>query len=57
MLENKLRVLVFGDDGYEMKHENLPRTKVILDTGFKKENRNVLVHVRIVFLFKKSVGH
>ena len=44
MLENKLRVLVFGDDGYEMKHENLPRTKVILDTGFKKENRNVLLH-------------
>ncbi|GJW85856.1 hypothetical protein Tco_0159001 [Tanacetum coccineum] len=27
MLGNDLRVLVFGDDGYEINHENLPCTK------------------------------
>ncbi|GJZ39053.1 hypothetical protein Tco_0585616 [Tanacetum coccineum] len=39
MLGNDLRVLVFGDDGYEINHENLPRTKVILDTTVKKETQ------------------
>nr|GEW27639.1 putative ribonuclease H-like domain-containing protein [Tanacetum cinerariifolium] len=37
MVGNDLRVLVFRDDGYEINHENLPRTKVILDTTVKKE--------------------
>ncbi|GJR25940.1 hypothetical protein Tco_1102172 [Tanacetum coccineum] len=37
MLGNDLRVLVFRDDGYEINHENLPCTKVILDTMVKKE--------------------
>nr|GEZ25103.1 hypothetical protein [Tanacetum cinerariifolium] len=37
MLGNDLRVLVFGDDGYEINHENLPHTKVILDPTVKKE--------------------
>ncbi|GJS97021.1 hypothetical protein Tco_0803989 [Tanacetum coccineum] len=37
MMGNNFRVLVFGDDGYEINHENLPRTKVILDTAVKKE--------------------
>ncbi|GJW89376.1 putative reverse transcriptase domain-containing protein [Tanacetum coccineum] len=39
MLGNDLRVLVFGDDGYEINHENLPRIKVILDTTVKKETQ------------------
>nr|GEX55319.1 hypothetical protein [Tanacetum cinerariifolium] len=39
MLGNDLRVLVFKDDGYEINHENLPRTKVILDPTVKKETQ------------------
>ncbi|GJU30118.1 hypothetical protein Tco_1173707 [Tanacetum coccineum] len=39
MLGNDLRVLVFRDDGYEINHENLPHTKVILDTAVKKETQ------------------
>ncbi|GKA53393.1 hypothetical protein Tco_0746708 [Tanacetum coccineum] len=39
MLGNDLRVLVFGDDGYDINHENLPRTKVILDPTVKKETQ------------------
>ncbi|GKA71847.1 hypothetical protein Tco_0778063 [Tanacetum coccineum] len=39
MLGNDLRVLVFGDDGYEINHENLPCTKFILDTTVKKETQ------------------
>nr|GFC73345.1 hypothetical protein [Tanacetum cinerariifolium] len=39
MLGNDLRVLVFGDDGYEINHENLPRTKVILDHTVKKKTQ------------------
>ncbi|GJR65988.1 hypothetical protein Tco_0012053 [Tanacetum coccineum] len=39
MLGNDLRVLVFRDDGYEINHENLPHTKVILDTVVKKETQ------------------
>ncbi|GKA44537.1 hypothetical protein Tco_0737261, partial [Tanacetum coccineum] len=42
MLGNDLRVLVFGDDGYEINHENLPRIKVILDTTLKKETHKDL---------------
>ncbi|GJT99971.1 hypothetical protein Tco_1110310 [Tanacetum coccineum] len=39
MLGNDLRVLVFGDDGYEINPENLSRTKVILDTAVMKETQ------------------
>ncbi|GKD78958.1 hypothetical protein Tco_1341579 [Tanacetum coccineum] len=39
MLGNDLRVLVFRDDGYEINHENLRHTKVILDTMVKKETQ------------------
>nr|GEU64958.1 hypothetical protein [Tanacetum cinerariifolium] len=39
MLGNDLRMLVFGDDGYEINHENLPRTKVILDPTLKQETQ------------------
>ncbi|GJX68979.1 hypothetical protein Tco_0304706 [Tanacetum coccineum] len=54
MLGNDLRVLVFGDDDYEINHENLPRTKVILDTTVKKETHKVDLRMRHVCNLK---GH
>nr|GEX05718.1 hypothetical protein [Tanacetum cinerariifolium] len=36
---NDLRVLVFRDDGYEINHENLPSTNIILDPTVKKETQ------------------
>nr|GEV00485.1 hypothetical protein [Tanacetum cinerariifolium] len=59
MLGNDLRVLVFGDDGYEINHENLPRTKAILDLWLRKKLRkgHSVVYEDEEVVFYQTLSH